>query len=1129
MSNVYKNITGRSINPAQMARFAQSNGYNTQGGTSAGLFTSGARKLGLASNAISKSGKAISNSIKHGNNVVIAGKNGPYTKSGHIMSVRGVDSRGNAIVDDPLKRGSRRIPMNKLTKGMTHAWSIGHGNAVGYGELYAPNGDGDWYSTWWDDDVPTDNVSFDPNGGAFGYTLTNGCVYISNINGYLNSVMRKLGMNNFTDLITKYNFSPRRLASEHPETRNGDQIKYPETFSALDKIFGTNLGSTIMSKYLLPYYPVSDGYYTPSALYDLLYSNLDSGNPIAFSSNRGTNAKWKDIIVGPNYNGDNDMHSVLLVGIQRDGDGEHLVVDNPNRMGGSFAADGTSTHFYRVDMDYFKNAVLTSDQNHEDIKRVTIFPKNEVKGKVSNNGSNMGNDANSKTDNPNVTPTNSKKSLTSSFTSKVRPMLAKAEEQGLLQADVYQLPENLTTPVNHTDFSEWMADLTSRLAKFASNLLTSALTGKTDNLLSGSGRSSYGSNPSYTHSGDYSQYSAQNIYDQNTNGNQEYNKVMSKYISDSTNVRDMIAQCYTLQSDELNQIIKDTYGDAYTITQEHYDKIREHKHYAYILECIASSAYFTNLSNKVDNNVVFAWLVFLKVIDFIKNVKCPVDRVTFDKIITSMKQTKTTYLSYYKQLNITKANAKSLNEENIDLNSNIDVAYNRYTKLFPSRNVSAMHTICQNASGKIYDKFDNILEFIANKQAPAYKFGSATNDYDVIDPFAKNTTNNNLPPYGHYDIPGGVGGGNTLSREQKASVLHYLMNIITQNETGYSMDDAMNGDSAVIDKMYYTPYWLRNESNVTIGRHGFYNSNAAEVFNRITKSPSLSDSTKNVAAQLRDGIKRASLKPEYIKQQIESHPDMKPYMMSVEDAMANEFTWDYMRRALQQYESRGMTDPRSIILGAEFAGVAPARTGDFYQSVINPGAPDELDQVRNGMFATIATFSNYGLYAKGWKNRINGMYNTLTTANGYNTHTGKYYPVPQSILSMVPPENLVGFGNGDAGYNMRDNIHMYSDDIYMGDADNPMHVVMDSTPVTSRIDKLIELVDSAVNQKDIQVKAGPSNARSSSIGHGTADTASKPATIINRGETSTGKKDQLVQLHTKLARRTRTGINYSHY
>jgi hypothetical protein len=133
--------------------------------------------------------------------------------------------------------------------------------------------------------------------------------------------------------------------------------------------------------------------------------------------------------------------------------------------------------------------------------------------------------------------------------------------------------------------------------------------------------------------------------------------------------------------------------------------------------------------------------------------------------------------------------------------------------------------------------------------------------------------------------------------------------------------------------------------------------------------------------------------------------------------------------------------------------------------------------------------------------------------------------MPDSIKQLVSENSSIGSGYGDAGYNMRDKMHMYTDDVYMGDADHPMNVTMDSTPVTSRLDKLVELVDTALNGKPEPVSNG-SNAKSVSIGNGDRKPAIKSSDSM-KGTTNIGQHDRLADIHNRLARRTRTSVNYN--
>lgn len=120
--------SGINVTPDRIARMATFNGYTADGGSNARLFSEGAGKLGLRSAAIGKGG--IKSALARGSKVILAGRgagNGIYTNAGHIISARGLDSRGNAIVDDPMRKKSISVPISRLGRGLTNAWSIGRG------------------------------------------------------------------------------------------------------------------------------------------------------------------------------------------------------------------------------------------------------------------------------------------------------------------------------------------------------------------------------------------------------------------------------------------------------------------------------------------------------------------------------------------------------------------------------------------------------------------------------------------------------------------------------------------------------------------------------------------------------------------------------------------------------------------------------------------------------------------------------------------------------------------------------------------------------------------------------------------------------------------------------------------
>lgn len=1094
MANVYSNLTGRRMNPAQMARFSQANGYNAQGGTSAGLFTSGARRLGLSSNAIGKSGSAIGRSVRRGNNVVVAGRNGPYTKSGHIMSVRGVDSRGNAIVDDPLRRGARRIPMSSLTKGMTHAWSIGYGEG---------NVNGQKYSTW--NDMFTDGeITFNPNGGAFGYTsaMDAGCLYNSIVNGYINAMLGKNG----DFLAVADRLTPYALLVNSTEdigvNKSSNAVTGPLVLmTKLNGIMGTNIAMTDIGN--------RTDYGNPT---ETLLANLRNGVPVVIHSNDATGGLLS--ILSANASHSLPQHAVLLPGIFKKDGKEYIVIDNPGRSGSAQVNKAFTVEDFTAAMnDAYNNSQLNhayifsgsglsiTEENFNNLKKAALDKNNMFADKYrSEFKQTFGVDPEAYNSFDEYKQDHMQ---TVTSTDKLNAMLSgSATTTGGADGTTTGASGDLRDHVDFDNFGDYAAELISRLGQFASNLMGTFLTGNTSGLFSSGSSSSSGAGGV---NGGGASGSGGGVDGGMTTA--------SRVVINQAFVMSMIEAAHTSYAiPEISKELSENGLLNYVVNDTNYTKLTKNAAYSTITDLIAlSSAYKKYVMDSVPQ--IYTWILALQVLEFVGSTKnySQSDAQLFSQLKAMISRGITTpeikdprakfirkfsaepddYATYTDYLSGIKSNDKYLNSKG-DLTKKVDsTATNLYNKI-KTLNLTIM--------------------------------GTPTNDYYKIPSWAKgNTPVFNMAPS---TVPGGVGGGTGLSPQQLAAVHSYLLDIVTANETGGTIHTT---DEAMINKTYFNPVWLSGEGNVTMGRIGFYASNARNIFGRAAQYPNISPSTKEALNSIYNGINNKSMSPSQIVSIMNQHPEMKPLIMSAEDAMANEFVWDYTNAAYNQFVNRGMSDPRSIILGAEFGGVAPGRIKDFYSAVTNPGASNELDQVRQGMFNTIATFGNYGLYKNGWQNRINGMYNALTTSSGYNTQTGKNYPLPSEIAAMVPAGS-VGMGYGDAGYNMRDNDYRYSNDIYMGDADHPMNVKMDNTPVTSRLDRLVELVDYAVNgDRERETVSTNSNAKSLGFGDKKQSKPTQTAAPSVKGATSTGQRDKLSTLHSKLARRTRVAQNYNQY
>lgn len=135
-------MVANNTSPLAVAKDAKNGGYIKDGGATADLFTKGAKKYGLNASKVSRNN--LEDTLKSGKPTIISGKssgNGPYTENGHVIVANGMDNRGNAIVNDPM-RGTRKIKASELSKGMTHGWSYsnsgsyygaGENDVVGYG------------------------------------------------------------------------------------------------------------------------------------------------------------------------------------------------------------------------------------------------------------------------------------------------------------------------------------------------------------------------------------------------------------------------------------------------------------------------------------------------------------------------------------------------------------------------------------------------------------------------------------------------------------------------------------------------------------------------------------------------------------------------------------------------------------------------------------------------------------------------------------------------------------------------------------------------------------------------------------------------------------------------------------
>ena len=120
------------ITPADMGAYAASNGYISQGGANAGLFTEGAERLGLNSREVNNSYELRDN-LMAGKPTILTGTSSgtkdPFTKVGHIVMADGLYGDKTSVLD-PITGKRKLYSLNDISKSTEHAWAYGYGKSI---------------------------------------------------------------------------------------------------------------------------------------------------------------------------------------------------------------------------------------------------------------------------------------------------------------------------------------------------------------------------------------------------------------------------------------------------------------------------------------------------------------------------------------------------------------------------------------------------------------------------------------------------------------------------------------------------------------------------------------------------------------------------------------------------------------------------------------------------------------------------------------------------------------------------------------------------------------------------------------------------------------------------------------
>ena len=139
MAMAMEDMTGKDINPIDMASFAQAIGDRDETGTNWNFISDAAGAYGIGTNQIiTPSKNQLSSALNTGKPVVLYGTSGgygrsPYTPAGHYVVAVGKDNNGNVIINDPRGRSySGKYNLADVARETGSAWSFGgYGNKKG--------------------------------------------------------------------------------------------------------------------------------------------------------------------------------------------------------------------------------------------------------------------------------------------------------------------------------------------------------------------------------------------------------------------------------------------------------------------------------------------------------------------------------------------------------------------------------------------------------------------------------------------------------------------------------------------------------------------------------------------------------------------------------------------------------------------------------------------------------------------------------------------------------------------------------------------------------------------------------------------------------------------------------------
>ncbi|OUO34679.1 C39 family peptidase [Olsenella sp. An290] len=127
LSMVYVALTGRTdLGPKEMAAFSERGGYTVDGMTAWALMTDGAAELGLTSEQLGASERAVRSALAAGSPVICSVGPGDFTSSGHFIVLAGIADDGQVIVRDPnsQERSERTWDLGRVLAQCANLWAF---------------------------------------------------------------------------------------------------------------------------------------------------------------------------------------------------------------------------------------------------------------------------------------------------------------------------------------------------------------------------------------------------------------------------------------------------------------------------------------------------------------------------------------------------------------------------------------------------------------------------------------------------------------------------------------------------------------------------------------------------------------------------------------------------------------------------------------------------------------------------------------------------------------------------------------------------------------------------------------------------------------------------------------------